>query len=795
MLLPLLTVLLAPPPQPAVLVPFPDQVADSLVFHGSRGEVRVPAIRMEPVGIRVDGVLDEPAWARAARLTGFSQYTPQDGRSAADSTEVWIWHSATDLHLGVRAFAASGSVRATLAERDRIDSEDQIQFLLDTFDDARRALVFAVNPLGVQMDGVRTEADGGGRRGGFSAESEAHPFDRSPDFLFESAGRLTDFGYEVELRIPVRSLRYQSVPRQDWGLNVIRIVQSRGHSQTWTAAERGAPSFLAQSGRLEGIEGLDRGIVLDLNPEVTARSDGSPAGADRWGYGDPRPDVGGSVRWGITENLTLNGTVNPDFSQVEADAGRLTFDPRQAISFPEKRPFFLDGSERFEVPNQLVYTRSIVQPEVAAKVSGKVAAVDGGVLLAVDDAGASADGRSNPFFAIARLTRDVGSTSSIGMVYTDRSERGAYSRLGGIDGRAVRGSWTLTAQGALSRARTGEQVLSGHLWDVGISRAGRDFGLTGRFRGTDSAFRAGAGFVSRAGTVQASITPRISRTGAPGAWMERWSGAMMLSGNWLYPSFWKGDSPEDLKLHLNQSFSLRGGWEAGSSLLLERFWYPPYLYTDYIVERLTNVGVDTIPFTGTPSIGNVDVVLSVSTPTWRRFSGSLFVVGGRDENFDEWSPAWILIGTAEVDWRPTDQLRVSPTWSRQQYNRFSDGSRVRVRNLPRLKVEYQVNRAIFVRAVAQYDALWRDALRDDTRTGGRILIFDRATGRHLPAGEIRINRVQADLLFSVQPSPGTVFFAGYGSSLGEEEAFRFRTLERTRDGFFVKFSYLLRKGG
>src|SRR5690606_36303416 len=109
-----------------------------------------------------------------------------------------------------------------------------------------------------------------------------------------------------------------------------------------------------------------RGLVLDLNPSITHRTDGSPRTgpggvADGWTYRGESPDVGGNVRWGVTNNLTLNGTVNPDFSQVEADAGQFSFDPRSALFFAERRPFFLDGIDQFAVPNQLIYTRRIVQ--------------------------------------------------------------------------------------------------------------------------------------------------------------------------------------------------------------------------------------------------------------------------------------------------------------------------------------------------------------------------------------------------------------------------------------------------
>ncbi|MCA9736354.1 MAG: carbohydrate binding family 9 domain-containing protein [Gemmatimonadetes bacterium] len=759
-------------------------------YVGLAGETAVEVPRHE-VAVEVDGVLDEDVWAGAARLTGFSQYSPQDGVAAADSTEILVWYSHEAIHFGVRAYAAAASVRATLADRDRIDNDDQIQILLDTFADARRALVFGVNPLGIQMDGIRVEGEAS--RSGFATEAEIHPLDRNPDFVFESSGHLEPWGYQVEVRIPFKSLRYRPDEVQSWGINVVRIVQARGHSQTWTPARRGRASFLAQGGSLERLTGFERGLVLDLNPFVTARADGSQDASGDWGYDRAGPEFGGSVRWGVTENLTLNGTINPDFSQVEADAEQITYDPRQAIAFPEARPFFLEGSERFRVPNSLIYTRRVVRPEVAAKLSGKLSSADLGALFAVDDRAASAHG-DRPIVGIVRLTQDVGAASTVGLVYTDRTDGNDYNRVGGLDARLVRGAYTMALQGALSGNRDAFVDGTGHLWDVQLGRAGRRFGFDTRFRGTSTDFVAGSGFLSRTGTVLLQATPRFTWPGDPGDRLESYSLAFNFSGGWLHDAFWDGADPEDVKFHINNSWSLRGGWQLGASLLIERFWYLPYLYTDYAIQHPVAPGVaDTVAYSGTPWLDNLDLVVSVTTPTWSTFGGNVMVVVGRDENFDEWAPANILIMSGGLDWRPTDRVRVSPTYSRQQYIRPGDGSTVRVRDLPRVKVEYQLSRAVFVRFVGQYDAVWRDALRDDSRTGDPILIRDPTTGVFGPALETSRNRMQADVLFSYQPSPGTVVFAGYGSAMSEADAFRFRDVQRSGDGFFVKLSWLFRR--
>ena len=195
---------------------------------------------------------------------------------------------------------------------------------------------------------------------------------------------------------------------------------------------------------------------------------------------------------------------------------------------------------------------------------------------------------------------------------------------------------------------------------------------------------------------------------------------------------------------------------------------------------------------GTPYLDNLDYLVTLNTPEFSHFSGSLFYLWGRDENFFEWSAADIKYLTLTADWRPTDQLRVSAQYQLQAFDRRSDGTSAGSRRIPRLEVEYQLSRAIFFRAVGEYDADRRDSLRDDSRTELPIVIRDAATGIYAPALAAQRNQFRVDWLFSYQPTPGTVVFAGYGSTLSEPEGFRFRGLRRAGDGFFLKVSYLFR---
>jgi Domain of unknown function (DUF5916) len=761
------------------------------VYSGRDNQLRVAIPRLEEQ-IDVDGVLEEPAWSRAARLTGFSQYAPVDGRPAENSTEVLVWYSPTAIHFGIRAQAPRESVRATLANRDKIDSDDSILLFLSPFNDGRQALVFGVNPLGVQSDGALVEGSPKAAQAFGTLNAEREATDLSPDFVFDSKGRLTDGGYEIEVRIPFKSLRYPSAAQQDWGLNVVRRIQSTGHEDSWAPARRSASSFLAQSGVLQGLTDLRRGLVLDLNPVVTAKADGAPSSSG-WKYDAGAPEVGGNVRWGVTTNLTLNGTVNPDFSQVESDAEQFTFDPRSALFFPEKRPFFLDGIEQFATPNQLIYTRRVVSPLGAAKLTGKTGGTTLAALTAVDDASTSANGRDHPLFGILRLQRDVGGRSKAAFVYTDRTEDGGYNRVAALDTRlAFGGIYSLQLQGALSGTKHQGDATTAPLWEGIFDRNGRRFGLRYRLTGIDEDFRAESGFIARSGVARAVLDHRVSFFGAKGSLVESFSSDVVLDGTWPYARFVHSGAIQDRKLHFNNSAKLRGGWEAGASILIETFGYDEKLYAGYAIERPVPGGVEIVPFTGTPRIPNLDYVLTLNTPQFQTFSGTFFYLWGHDENFFEWATSDIQYLNVTADWRPTDKLRLSASYQLQQFDRRTDGSTVGIRRNPRLKVEYQLTRAVFFRLVGDYDAERQDDLRDDSRTGLPLLIRDPATGAYARARGFERNHFRVDALFAYQPNPGTVVFAGYGSTLTEPEALHFGRLRRANDGLFVKISYLFR---
>jgi hypothetical protein len=779
-----------PPPRPV-------QGPAQPTYNGRANEIHVRPPRLDDAGLTIDGRLDEPQWASAALLTGFSQFSPQDGVATADSTQVLVWYSPTAIHFGIRAFEPHGPPRATLADRDRIAADDNIQLLIGTFNDGRQATVFAVNPLGVQADGTIVESNQSKSSGMGGGTLARDPTDLSADYVFDSKGRVTPEGYVVEIRIPFKSLKYSSSSVQRWGFNVVRQIQHSGHEDSWAPARRAGLSFIGQSGTLDDLTDLRRGLVVDVNPEITQRTTGAgaPLPTGGWAYSAGRPGVGGNARWGITNNLTLNGTINPDFSQIESDAGQLAFDPRQALFFAEKRPFFLDGIEQFATPHSLIYTRAIIQPVVAAKLTGTIAGTSVAFLSARDDYIGSLTRDQHPVFNLLRLQHDIGPSSRVGLAYTDRSEGPLSNRVADVDGNYLFGGiYSLQGQYAQSvTKRPDGRLLAGPLWHAGVNRNGKHLAFGYSLDGVHEDFRAGSGYIQRGGVVNGLLDQRYRVQGSSGALVEAFTFNPSYASTWRYQSFVHQNDAIEKKLHFTVNALWRGGWSTGAGYFVESFGFDPGLYATY---RVLGPAGDTLPFTGTARIPNSEAFFSINTPAGSRLSANAFYLWGHDENFFEWASSNIIFATYGVTARPTDRLRINATYNLQSFNRRSDGSIVGNNRIPRLKLEYQIARPIFVRLVGEYDSFYRDALRDEGRTGLPLLVNGQRTTASTST------RFRGDFLFSYQPNPGTVVFFGYGAGYADTRllsqpfefprSFAFRGYNRTDDALFVKASYLFR---
>ena len=763
------------------------QSSQQPVYDGHLRQLDVHAPRIEAPTIQIDGVLDDAVWRQAALLTGFSQYRPVDSRPADDSTQVLVFYGPDAIYFGIRAFELHGSVvRATLADRDNIGADDNIQILLDTFKDRRRALLFAVNPLGAQQDGVRSEGLAGAAGGGNAGGRFDGVVDLNPDYVYDSKGRVTPTGFEVEVRIPFKSLRYQSGQTQDWGIQIVRVTQHSAYEDTWTPVVRANASFLIQSGTLKSLTNLKRGLVMDVSPEFTSHVEGGPAapGSSSYQYGDVKPDLGVNVRWGVTQNLSATGTVNPDFSQIEADVGQITLNQRFALFFPEKRPFFLEGLEQFDTPNALIYTRQISAPVVGAKLTGKVGGTGVAYIGAVDD-NAFSPTNDHPIFNLLRLRRDVGASSTVGLAYTDRSEGDASNRVLSADARLIwNKGWFSSGQIAGSWTHDGTGTMDGTLWDATMyDYTGRSYGNHGEFVGVSPDFAALSGFVNRTNVVYGRIFNRFTAYGKPRAFIENATTFLLIQPTWHYNDFFKLRRTFEGSISQQLQVNIRGGWFFSAQWQNTHQRFDSVDYARYSVDTGTAPGGS--PFDLPRGIYNMwGGIAAISSPNnVVKFDLSLGYESGAI--FAEASEGRALNLYTNLEWRPTSALRLAAQFPHQRITRVRDGSWFSTANIPRLKVEYQLTRSIFFRYVGQYFAQERDTLRD-ARTGAPLLI-DSVPQPRKPDSDFR-----NDFLFSYKPVPGTVLFFGYGTSLTEQDPLSFRRLTRASDGFFLKASYLFR---
>jgi hypothetical protein len=739
-------------------------------LHAQSPAVRIPRLETD---IELTGSLDAPAWGHAARLDGFKQYRPVDSRPAEDSTVVLVWYSPTAIYFGILAYDRDpGSVHATSADRDNLASEDEVMVYLDTFNDRRRAYFFGSNPLGVQDDGVRSE-------GGFSASSfTSGTIDRNPDFQYQTKGHRTEFGYVVEMRIPFKSLRYGGGDEQTWGINIDRVTQRTGYEDTWTDVRRASESFLAQAGTITGIHGIHRGVVAEVQPEVTGQLPGTRLSDGSFTRGNLHPELGGNVRLGFT-NMTFDGTINPDFSQVESDAGLVTINQRFALFYPERRPFFLEGIELFASPNNLVYTRTISNPAGGAKLTGKFGSWTVAHLTAVDQE----TGAPDALASITRVRRDIGSNSVAGVTVTDREQNGAFNRVASIDARILFGGvYYLQAQlaGAATRDSATGVARTAPLWDIEYDRTGRAWGFNYKVTGIDSNFTAQNGFVPRTGVVMAHAFNRFSWYGARNSLFEQVTVYGGFPQVWRYNEF-LSRRPIEGDGDFNWSLRLRGGWNVSGSVVDAYARFDPANYSQYGV-----IGTGT-PFV--PPGGVFDAwsgSYTVATPLFQHYEASVGVVGGATPIYPEAARGSAVNVNASITIRPAHAVRVFGTLTYSQLRRARDGSEFARTIIPRLKIEVQPTRALFFRVVAQYRSQRQAALLDAT-TGLPLGV------NGVPVASTQTDSLRIDWLASYQPHPGTVVFLGYGSTADSDRPLSFQSFRREEDAFFVKVAYLFRR--
>jgi len=541
----------------------------------------------------IDGRLDDLAWQSAATLTEFTQQAPLEGAQATEATEVYITYDSEHVYFGFYLhYADPGVMRANRVDRDTSFQDDLITVYLDTFLAQQRAYDFDLNAFNVQGDGI---VNASGNRGGGPIPVP----DRSWDALFYSATEIVADGFTAEMAIPLKSLRYPQRAAGEphrWGLQIIREIKGKNEENAvWAPMSRDVAGFHRQMGLMEGMTDFSTSRNLEFLPTFTAIKFGSlDTSTGGFVSQDTDPQAGLNIKYGVTSNLTVDVTFNPDFSQIESDRPQIEVNQRFPLFFSELRPFFVEGAEIFDFPGPVtfVHTRTIVDPTWGAKLTGKAGRFSVGVLTAEDEAPGNLDDISDPLFGetaqnfIGRVKYDVYSESHIGALFTDREFLDASSKLGGIDG-SFRLSRSLSTNfrmiGSQHRDLDGVER-SGHVYDASISNTGRNLSFFAAVFEITPDFRTDVGFVRRRDQRQA--IGNIGYRWWPESWIINWGPRLSYSRNYDFDGVLQD---EDRRLGLSFNFARNLSFSANLRRDLERFEGVDFHKTEYSV----NGGVNT----------------------------------------------------------------------------------------------------------------------------------------------------------------------------------------------------------
>ncbi len=403
------------------------------------------------------------------RIHNFIERYPEDGSPSTEPTVAYLGYTHEFLYV---AFVCEDhhprGLRAHLLRRDSLSGDDSVQVLLDTFHDSRRAFLFKTNPLGIQADALYTEQTGS---------------DYSFDTVWDTWGTRTEDGYAVLMRIPFASLRFEDVsdgtPRT-WGIVLERNISRKGEQVFWPQVKHDVAGELTQEAVAEGFENIERGKNWQFEPYGLAHSSRQLNTVDPtnpfFSHKLLQGYTGLDTKYVLHNSLALDLTFNPDFSQIGVNNPA---PPNQRFQFyyPELRPFFIENSSYFQTPLNLYYTPNISMPQFGQRLTGKIGDYALGI-LSTDDRGpgvavpeGSPDYGSRSHYYVARVNRDIGDQSNLGVIFADRQYLNSFNRNGGIDYRTrLAGRWTLSGQGVTSETQnTDNSWLSGQAWVQGVS--------------------------------------------------------------------------------------------------------------------------------------------------------------------------------------------------------------------------------------------------------------------------------------------------------------------------------------
>jgi hypothetical protein len=678
--------------------------------------------RRASVPPRLDGVLDDQVWSgEPVPADNWVSYNPLRGEPAQQDTRVWIGYDDEALYFAFRCNDPEPDrIRTTITRRDNAWNDDWVAVSLDSSRAGQVAYHMFVNPSGIQMDALNTS----------SGE------DNAPDWTWQSAGRIDEAGYVVEMRVPLESIRFKGGDDVRMGVMFFRRNSRLGISWSWPELRPG--QWVFESHAPVVFDRLKQPLLLEVIPSATLSTNQTRTAGERWPESLSKGNLGASVKYGVTSTVTLDATVNPDFSQVESDAFQVEVNQRFPTFFSEKRPFFMEGLGLFNVAGAggdstmrtAVHTRHIIEPSVGAKLTGTAGQQTFALLSTADK---SLQGAPQKVFTIARGLRNFGQGQYLGALATDIEYRGSHNRVAAADFSVRHGDqfrWSGAMLYSDSRDLAGN-VTDGAGAQAEYTYSTRRLTIAGFMEHFDRGFQMDTAFMNRVGLTrgwqygEVQFYPDQKRH----PWIKR-----------VAPFIWAVHAKDRVQ-NGTEPFIMPG--------IRFNFIRQGNLRVDFGRGRETFGGQRFV--TGR---GHVDG--SAQITRWLNLGGSFDRAPGI-----YYDPANPFAGTntghsIRLGFQPNSKLNHNLQYNFVRFDRDT-GERVFDVHIVNLRNTYQFNPQFLLRAIAQYDSSRR--------------------------------RMLADLLASYELSPGTVVHAGYGSLL---ESPHERPYEATARAFFFKASYLAR---
>ena len=684
----------------------------------------------------IDGSLDDLIWKSAPSVTGFKTFAPDFGIDMPERTIVYMAYDRGNLYFGFKCFDRQpDKIKASISRRDTIRPDDWICINLDSFNDQQSLYALYINPLGIQTDSRYAS----GRE------------DFSQDFVFFSAGQIDEEGYVVEVQIPFKSIRFANKQTVEMGVIFERRISRISTQGTYPALSPEKGMFFLTQMKSMVMHDIKHYTLLELLPAVTLNQRQYAEEGDL-NITDRFSDLSLTAKYGITSKLILDATYNPDFSQVESDAGQVDVNLRYDLYFPEKRPFFLEGKESFNFGgssssdplSEVVYTRNIVDPLAGIKLSGKIGTKDTIASLFSLDESPSYTGDVDitgkyAMFSILRYKRALSEDSYLGVFFTSRDLKSHSNRLVGPDGQ-IRLSPSSVLGFHLFYSHTKDDAesdnFSGHSLGLDYLYATRRLDISFGIKEISKNFDTETGYLTRTGLalINASVTPKfypnskvlqridtvIYSSQLKDQFSNIWetNNALLLNFLFLRSTRLALTANNSTEVYLDEKFNTSGWRVSGLSQFTKQF----YLRLAYNYGKSIYYSKD--PYQGKGS----------------RASG-------------------------QIIFQPSEKINLSVNLTYTDFFRDSDSLKIYDYTILRTRLTYQMNKYLTFRGIMEYN--------DYNKT------------------------LYTDFLVSFLYIPGTVIHLGYGSLYektqwmdGEyRESDRFLEMER---GLFFKVSYLWR---